>query len=68
MTFAVTHGFHLYDHKAVVVGILTGTTIDDDKRAVIQYGNIFGRLHGAGARDDQARNILARIAADYRDA
>jgi Domain of unknown function (DUF5753)/Helix-turn-helix domain len=68
MTFAVTHGFHLYDHKAVVVGILTGTTIDDDQRAVTQYGDVFERLHGAGAGDDQARNVLARIAADYRDA
>jgi hypothetical protein len=67
LTFAVTHGFHLYDHKAVVVGILTGTTIDDDQRAVAQYGDVFERLHGAGAKDDQARNILARIAGDYRD-
>lgn len=65
MTFAVTHGFHLYDHKAVVVGILTGTTIDDDHRAVAQYGDVFERLHSAGASDDQARDILARLAANY---
>lgn len=68
MSFAVTHGFHLYDHKAVVVGILTGTTIDDDQRAVAQYGDVFERLHTAGAGGDRARNILTRLVADYRQA
>lgn len=66
MTFAVTHGFHLYDYKAVVVGILTGTTIDDDQRAVAQYGDVFADLHTASVGGDQARSVLSRLAADYR--
>lgn len=66
MTFAVTHGFHLYDHKAVVVGIVTGTTIDNDQRALDQYEDLFNRLHDAAAGGDEARAVLADLATDYR--
>lgn len=67
MTFAVTHGFHLYDHKAVVVGITTGTTIDDDRHAVGHYGDLFARLLAAGIGGEQARDSLAGLAAGYRN-
>lgn len=66
--FIATHGFHLYDHKAVVVGILTGTTIDQDQRAIGRYGALFDRLLAAGAGGDDARAALAKVAEDYRAA
>jgi hypothetical protein len=66
MTFAVTHGFHIYDHKAVVVGILTGTTIDDNQRAVGQYVDTFDKLSVHALAGDDARELLADVARRYR--
>lgn len=64
--FTATHGFHLYDAHAVVVGILTGTTVDQDAASIRQYVEQFERLHAVGVRGDEARSVLVRLAAAYR--
>lgn len=65
-TFAVTHGFHLYDDSSVLVGILTGTTISKTPADTQQYGELHDRLVEVSAGGGAARAVIARIAADYR--
>jgi transcriptional regulator with XRE-family HTH domain len=59
------HGFHVYDHRAVVVGTRSGTAIigDDD---VSDYEALFGELEQLAVFDGEARTILERIVDDYR--
>lgn len=64
--FTATHGFHLYDDQAVVVGILTGTTVDQDAVSIRQYVEQFERLYAVGVRGEEARSVLARLSAEYR--
>jgi len=66
MTVAVTHGFHLYDHGAVVVGLKTGTTISGDPRDIEQYSDLHDHLAAGAVGGDQARDVLAGLAHDYR--
>lgn len=73
-TFAVTHGFHLYTGEQVrgaqwnrcVVGILTGTTIDEDKATIKRYADLHADLVALSVGGDEARDAVERIAADYR--
>lgn len=65
-TFAVTHGFHLYDEQAVLVGIVTGTTVSKAEGDVRQYQELHDRLVGVSVGGDTAREAIARIAHDYR--
>lgn len=66
-TFAVTHGFHLYDEQSVLVGILTGTTISKTAVDVRQYSELHDRLVEVSIGGDEARAAIAQIAADYRE-
>ncbi len=59
------HGFHLYDHRAVVVGTRSGTGIMDE-RDVPDYEVLFSELERLALFDDDARALLDRIADDYR--
>lgn len=73
-TFAVTHGFHLYSGKPAhgsswdrcVVGIVTGTTIDEDKPTIQRYADLHAALVDLSVGGDEARETVERIAADYR--
>lgn len=64
--FTATHGFHIYDDRAVVVGILTGTTIDSDADSIRRYVEQFDRLCRAGVGGAEACDVLSRLAARYR--
>lgn len=59
------HGFHLYDHRAVVVGTRSGTAIMDG-RDVTDYEALFGELERLAVFEGEARAVLGRIADDYR--
>lgn len=59
------HGFHLYDHRAVVVGTRSGTAIIGEQD-VPGYEALFGELEHLAAFDAEARAILGRITDDYR--
>lgn len=59
------HGFHLYDHRAVVVGTRSGTAIMGE-RDVPDYEALLGELERLAAFDGEARMVLERIADDYR--
>ena len=59
------HGFHLYDHRAVVVGTRSGTAIMGE-RDVPDYEALFGELQHLAVFDNDARELLGRIANDYR--
>lgn len=59
------HGFHLYDHRSVVVGTRSGTAIMGE-REVPGYEALFGELEGLSVFNGEARKILDRIADDYR--
>lgn len=59
------HGFHLYDHRAVVVGTRSGTAIMGE-RDVPDYEVLFGELEQLAVFDAEAYRVLARIADDYR--
>ncbi|HEU0087480.1 MAG TPA: helix-turn-helix transcriptional regulator [Pseudonocardiaceae bacterium] len=60
------HGFHLYDHRAVVVGTRSGTAILDE-REVPDYETLFGELEYLAVFGADARTLLHRIADDYRN-
>ncbi len=66
VTFTATHGFHLYDRQAAVVGILTGTTISTDHRDVEQYAAQFDALVHASIGGDEALAVLRKLASAYR--
>lgn len=59
------HGFHLYDHRAVVVGTRSGTAIMGE-REVPDYQALFDELEHLAVFDDEAHAVLDRIADDYR--
>jgi len=59
------HGFHLCDHRAVVVGTRSGTGIMDE-RDVPDYEPLFSELERLALFDGDARALLGRIADDYR--
>lgn len=54
--------FHLYDESAVVVG----TAIITDRARLADYRSLFDELAGLAAFEDAGRNVLRRIADDYR--
>lgn len=59
------HGFHLYDHRAVVVGTRSGTALMGE-RDVPDYEALLGELQRLAVFDGGARTVLGRIADDYR--
>lgn len=59
------HGFHVYDRRAVLVGTRSETAIIGE-RDVPDYEALFDELEHLAVFDDDAREILQRIAHDYR--
>lgn len=60
------HGFHLYDHDAVIVGTETATATITGTADIATYLDLFTRLEAAAAFDDDATDHLARIANEYQ--
>lgn len=61
------HGaFHLYDQAAVVVATHDGTAIINDEARIADYRSLFEELAGLASFGDPARDLLRRIADDYR--
>lgn len=65
--FYATHGFHLYDEKAVVVGVLTGTSLSKDAEDIALYLEQFAQLLAVSVGGDEARSVLAGLARQYRE-
>ncbi|MGH3915356.1 MAG: Scr1 family TA system antitoxin-like transcriptional regulator, partial [Pseudonocardiaceae bacterium] len=59
--------FHLYDEAAVVVGTRDGTAIINDSTRLADYHDLFDELTDLASFGDAARQILQRIAHDYRN-
>lgn len=58
--------FHLYDEAAVVVGTRDGTAIINDSARLVDYHGLFDELADLASFGDTARDVLQRIADDYR--
>lgn len=64
--FVVTHGFHLYDDQSVHVGTLNASTLTTNRRDVADYRAMFDRIAELALGGDDARAVVARIAARFR--
>jgi transcriptional regulator with XRE-family HTH domain len=60
------HGWHMYDSDAVIVGTETGTATITDDEDIADYERLFATIEERAAFDDAAREVLERIADDYR--
>lgn len=60
------HGFHVYDADAVQVGTKSGTQLTSDQEFLDIYRGLFDKLAARAVFGDEAREVLARIAAEYR--
>lgn len=60
------HAFHLYDTRAAIVGTMNATAIMTNSRDVAEYKGWFDRLEAVASYDDEAREAIARISADYQ--
>ncbi|MGQ0773016.1 MAG: helix-turn-helix domain-containing protein [Pseudonocardiales bacterium] len=58
--------FHLYDEAAVVVGTRDGTAIINDSARLADYYGLFEDLADLASFGDAAREVLRRIADEYR--
>ncbi|MBV9651731.1 MAG: helix-turn-helix domain-containing protein [Pseudonocardiales bacterium] len=58
--------FHLYDDTAVVVGTRDGTAIMTDRARLADYRSLFDELVNLAAAGEASRDVLRRIANDYR--
>lgn len=59
-------GFHLYDSRAVHVSTDVATALITDTQDVAVYEKLWGELETVTSWNDEAREHLERIAADYR--
>lgn len=58
--------FHLYDETAVVVATRDGTAIINDSAHLADYRGLFDELARLASFGDTARDLLRRIAENYR--
>jgi hypothetical protein len=61
-----THGFSLYDRRAVILGTRTRTATITDAADVADYARLFSDLEALSSFGAAAREILSRIAGEYR--
>jgi transcriptional regulator with XRE-family HTH domain len=60
------HGWHMYDSDAVIVGTETGTATITDADDIADYERLFRAIEERAVFDDAAREVLERVADDYR--
>jgi transcriptional regulator with XRE-family HTH domain len=66
-TFFPRHGFHIYDHDAVIIGTEAGMATITDADDIARHEHMFARLQDIASTGPAARAVLGRIAADYRN-
>jgi len=66
MEFTAGVGFHLYDNTAVVIGLDVASATLTDSADIRHFRELFDRLEGLAVFHDGARDLLSRIAKDYR--
>lgn len=66
VTIHVRHAFHLYDTRTVIVGTESGTAFITDAVEVGAYDRRFAELESAAVFGDEAAQVFARVADDYR--
>lgn len=59
-------GFDLYDERAVIVGTITGTAFLRAASDVAEYTRLFRRIEELAVFGDEAREIVAAMAEQYR--
>jgi transcriptional regulator with XRE-family HTH domain len=64
-TFPV-HGFRLFDDRLVVIGKRHGAELIGDQATVRIYVEWFAQLEGLAVFGDEAREVIAAVAASYR--
>lgn len=63
---APMHGFDLHDQRAAIVGIETATAFLTNPHDVAAYVKLFAELEALASFGDDARTIIASMAAEYR--
>lgn len=63
---APMHGFDLYDQRAAIVGTETATAFLSNPHDVAAYTKLFADLEAVASFGDVAREVLHRVADDYR--
>lgn len=66
LTMQARHAFHLYDTHTVIVGTESGTAFITDPVEVATYDRRFAELESVAVFGDEAREVFARIAGEYR--
>lgn len=64
--FTASHGFHIYDSAVVQVGTKNATALLSERDDIVTYATLFSRIADLAVQGDQAREILARLADEYR--
>ncbi|MCI0689627.1 MAG: DUF5753 domain-containing protein [Sporichthyaceae bacterium] len=64
--FFPRHGFQVYDSDAVVLGTETATATLTGAADVAAYEELFASVEAVASFGEEARDHLARIAAEYR--
>ena len=60
------HGFSLYDRRQVILGLRNGTSFLPHPHVVADYSKLFGELEALAVYGNQAREVIERVAAEYR--
>lgn len=66
LTMHARHAFHLYDTHTVILGTESGTAFIADPVEVATYDRRFAELESVAVFGDEAREVFARIAGEYR--
>lgn len=66
MAFTAGVGFHLYDNTAVVIGLDVASATLTDSADITHFRELFDRLADVAVFGDEARDLLSRIAGDFR--
>lgn len=67
-TVLASHGFHIFDARAVQVGTKTAVALIDNAEDIATYEALFSELERMAVFGHEARAELHRIADEYRRA
>lgn len=65
-TILASHGFHIFDARAVQIGTKTAVALIDNPEDIATYETLFSKLEQMAVFGDEARAELRRIADEYR--